>query len=202
MQTLLSTAYLPPINYFQIIVNTDLIVVEQFETYPKQTYRNRCYIYGPNGKQLLSIPVTKPNGNHTQTKDIIIDNKSNWQQQHWRSITTAYNNTPYFEYFADALSIYFNEPFENLLTFNTALTNTLCKLIGIEKQIEFTTVFFKDNDAIKDYRNTIHPKEQQLFNTTRYFQSFEDKHSFIPNLSIIDLLFNIGPNTYGYLKEK
>ena len=104
MPLLIATSYLPPALYMAETAKADEIIIEAFETYTKQTCRNHCLIYGPNGRQTLSIPVIKVNGNHTITKDIRISTHQPWQKIHWRSIKTAYSNSPFFLFYQDYLS--------------------------------------------------------------------------------------------------
>lgn len=176
--------------------------MEQFETYPKQTYRNRCSILTGNGQLSLSIPVSKINGNHTQTKDIGLFNEEKWQLKHWRAIHSAYNASPYFLYYADELEVFFNTNYERFFEFNLALTKTVCKLIGFEPTISLTETFELKPEFAIDHRNTISPKKQaSLKYFPPYVQVFGSRYPFMANLSIIDLLFNLGPETYTYLKN-
>ena len=199
---LLSTAYLPPIEYFYFIQKADKIWIETHETYPKQTYRNRCQIYATNGQLDLSIPVKKPNGNNSLSSEMLIANENKWQLNHWRAIESAYNTSAFFLYFKDELSEYYSKSFNSLITFNTELLHLILKLSGIKKEILFTSDYEKEPKDKLDLRNVISPKSKfKLTKQKRYFQVFEEKHGFIPNLSIIDLLFNEGPNTTNYLKS-
>ncbi len=197
---LLPTAYLPPVHYFMLMATAEEVFIEQWETYPKQTYRNRCEIYSPNGKIPLIIPVTKPQGNHTMTKDIIVSEHENWQAMHWRAIRTAYANSPFFLYYRDELEPFFNERPEKLLEFNMRLLKTLLSVIGMEIEIRLTTQYIRTPHDMKDYRTVVSPKRKfNLFRQKNYYQTFEEKFGFIPRLSIIDLLFNLGPETLDYL---
>jgi len=168
-------------------LHSERITLEAFETYKKQSCRNHCAVYGPNGKQRLSIPVIKVNGNHTLTKDIRISYFQDWQKVHWRSIETAYNNSPFFLFYRDHLEPLYFKKFDFLLDFNTKLLEVLLKILRNEKQIEFTDHF--ENASI-DQDHLLFPS---------YTQVFEAKSGFLPNLSIIDLLFNLGPEALEYL---
>ncbi len=197
---LLSTAYLPPVGYFYYLLKARKVYIEQFETYPKQTYRNRCEIYSEKGKMSLSIPVTKPEGNHTKTKDVKIFNGERWYLNHWRAIEAAYLASPFFLYYRDELEKFFTGRHENLLQFNLLLVNTVCGMIGFRPVIELTGSFLKAPARVTDLRFALSPKRPPVLkHFPAYLQVFRERHGFIPNLSIIDLLFNLGPDTVDYL---
>ncbi len=201
-QILLPTSYLASIEYFVHILRADKIWIEIFETYPKQTCRNRCRIYTANGPLDLSIPVSKVNGNHTFTKDIAINNTEAWQKKHWRAIESAYNASPFFLYYKDEMEEYYNKGYDSLLEFNQQLLEKTLQIIGIDKKLYFTNDFEKSLDNISDLRTQFNPqKESPPMLIPRYFQVFENKFGFIPNLSIIDLLFSEGPNTLNFLDQ-
>jgi WbqC-like protein family len=199
---LLSTAYLPPVEYFAYLLRFPLTIIEQHETYPKQTYRNRTEIYTDKGKMVLHVPAVKPNGNHTKTCAIIFGNQEKWQLNHWRAIEAAYIASPFFLYYKDMIFPFFEKPQLKLLEMNTRLTTTLCTMIGIETELLYTDRFRKKPENTLDLRSKIHPKKPStISNFPHYHQVFADRHGFIPNLSIIDLLFNLGPETKSYLEE-
>ncbi|HPT04324.1 MAG TPA: WbqC family protein [Bacteroidales bacterium] len=199
--TLLSTAYLPPIEYFVQIDQSDEIYIEQFENYHKQTFRNRCHIASANGLLPLSIPVIKTDGNHTLIKNIAISNAESWQKIHWRAIESAYNKSPFFLYYEDELRPFYVNRFENLLEFNMKLTEKLLHLIGIEKKINLTTGFVHQPENMTDCRFREKPKQESCTNYKPYIQVFSSKFKFFPNLSIIDLLFCEGPDAADYLNS-
>jgi hypothetical protein len=187
MSTIFSTAYLPPVSYIAECLRAEEIVIEIWETYRKQTIRNHCNIYGPNGRQKLSIPVIKVHGNHTLTKDIRISCLQNWQQIHWRSIETAYNNSPFFLYYRDYFEPFYLKKFDFLLDFNAKLLEIIFMILRIEKQIGFTD----------HYENRMEDRPSYIF--PPYTQVFSPKSGFLSNLSIIDLIFNLGPDANDYL---
>ena len=199
---LLSTAYLPPIEYMGALLKTENITIEKEETYAKQTYRNRCRILSANGILDLSIPVNKVNGNNTKTKDITILNSDRWFVNHWRAINSAYSGSPFFLYYKDDLKEFYTGKYENLLEFNTELTNKLLNLIGIVCKLKYSDLFTLPNEMSYDARYSITPKtEVDSLYYNEYTQVFSNKFSFIPNLSIIDLLFNLGPEAKEYLNQ-
>ncbi|MDP2424264.1 MAG: WbqC family protein [Bacteroidales bacterium] len=200
---LLSTTYLPPISYFAAIAWADMVELEVQETYPKQTYRNRCHIYSPNGLQALSLPINKPYGNHTKTNQVTISNHINWKNIHWRSLEAAYNSSPFFIYYRDQLEADYNRQVESLLEFNHNILKTLLKMIGLNAEICYLDVYTKNPEKVVDLRNAIHPKKpvSQVFKNHEYTQVFAQKHGFLPDLSIVDLLFNVGPAAAGYLQQ-
>ncbi len=138
---LISTAYMPPIEYVALLLKYGTAVIEGEESYPKQTYRNRCRILTANGILNLSIPVNKPHGNNTKTKDITIINSDRWFTNHWRAISSAYSGSPFFLYYKDELQGFFNGSYDNLLEFNTTLTNEFLSLSCISCEIEHSNSF-------------------------------------------------------------
>lgn len=199
---LLSIAYLPPISWMAIALQSGGVILEIQETYPKQTYRNRCNIATASGILSLTIPVKRVNGNHTKTCEIHIDNSKNWQLLHWRSILTAYNKSPYFLYYRDILEPIFRKKYDLLVDFNSELLNVVLNALKIKTiEIHYTTGYEVKHD-LQDLRNSFHPKYPHRDITCtlpRYMQAFEEFHGFLPDLSIIDLLFNLGPDALPYL---
>ncbi|MCX6232149.1 MAG: WbqC family protein [Bacteroidetes bacterium] len=198
-EILLSTAYLPPVSYIAAIHHSDILKIEKYENYIKQSYRNRCNIMTSNGLLSLSIPVNKVDGNHTLLKDIRISYLSNWQMNHWRAIESAYNKSPFFLYYRDDLERFYKHSYEFLIDYNTDLLNLLLKKLNISVDIEYSEAFSPISNDENDYRYRISPKlDIDLNNFPHYYQVFEAKHGFIPDLSIIDLLFNEGPQAKNY----
>ena len=199
---LLSTAYFPTVIYFAYLIHAETVYLEMKETYTKQTYRNRCEICSANGKLRLSIPVIKIHGNHTKTEAIMISGQESWARNHWRAIESAYNASPFFLYYTDALKPFFQESTACLFDHNTTLLQTLCNLIDLDINFLETGSYKKEYPDITDLRN-IEQKDRTLNKDLfpQYQQVFSDRTGFLPNLSILDLLFNEGPNTLEYLKS-
>ncbi len=194
---ILSSAYFPPIQYFSNILKVENIIIEQHENYSKQSYRNRCEILSPNGKQTLSIPVIKNSGSKLCIKDVKIDYKNDWQNIHLKSLQTAYLSSPFFEHYIDALMPFFEKEYDFLFDLNLEIIKTLLSELQIDKTINFSKEY-KSEYNFPDFRNSIHPKKKfqtEDFTTQNYTQVFFDKFDFEPNLSILDLLFNEGPNS-------
>jgi len=202
MDVLLSTAYFPPGFYMKEAIRADAIEIEAYETYTKQTFRNHCIIYGPNGSQTLSIPVIKANGNHTFTKDVLISDHQPWQKTHWRSIKTAYSNSPFFLYYQDNFVHFFERKYTFLLDLNVEILQVLLQILKSNKPVRFTSDYNKTAALLSDLRS-FSSKKNQDHNIIYppYTQVFESRHNFIPGLSIMDILFNLGPETSFYLQS-
>ena len=205
MRSILSTAYWPNLHYFYYLLNSETVFIEQFEHYQKQSFRNRTQILSANGVLDLSVPVKKKAVKEL-TKDIEISYAENWQLKHWRAITSAYKNSPYFEHFESELAIFYTDKHENLLTFNFQQIQTLLKILKLKKEVLLTSDYQKQPENFSDLREIIHPKsDHRLDPVTRivlekpYYQTFETKFDFAPNLSILDLLFNKGLESADYL---
>ena len=190
----LSIAYLAPVEYYSVLAAAETVYVEHCDFYVKQTYRNRCNIAAANGLMGLSIPVEKLNGEKVLTRDVRISQHNDWQVQHWRSIESAYNSTPFFEYYKDDLFPFYTRTWEYLWDFNMEIQSKIFELLDLEPNIILTDNYQTNlNVDIVDVRESIHPKKEiQLQNFKPYYQVFEQRFGFQPNLSIIDLLFNMG----------
>ncbi len=205
MDILLSSAYLPPVQYYTKLVQCGgNAYIEAYESYTKQSYRNRCMIVAPNGPLALTIPTEKPSTGKCLIRDIRISDHGNWRHQHWNALESAYRHTPFFLYYEDDFHPFYEKKLEFLYDFNTELTRLICQLIGIDTPLLPTTSYEKDT-FYHDLRECIHPKHpwesDTAFSPKEYYQVFKERHGFIPNMSIIDLLFNMGPESILTLNE-
>jgi hypothetical protein len=196
-----TTLYLPPVSFFANAYAADKLVIEACENFIKQTYRNRCSIYSANGKIDLSIYLEKCRRNHLPIKEVKISYTQPWNRIHWRAIVSAYNNSPYFiHYFADFEKFYTKE-YKWLLDYNTQILVLCLKLLGMEKEINFTEEYLHEYPEGIDFRNQFSPGKTSGINFMKYAQVFDYKVGFIADLSIIDLLFNRGPDANEYVKQ-
>jgi len=200
---LLSTAYFPPISWIKKALNADKVLIEAYETYPKQTYRNRCRIMTANGMLPLSIPVTKANGRNTRTKDIEIFYDEPWQRLHWRSIDAAYSNSPFYLYYKDELEKFFSVKSRFLLDHNLEIMLSVFRVLEKKIDISLTTEYIHQPEGLTDLRNTFTPKKEvKKSHFIPYHQVFEERYGFMADLSIIDLLFNEGPAAQSALNKE
>ncbi|GAB1855769.1 WbqC family protein [Flavobacteriaceae bacterium MHTCC 0001] len=202
MTILLHPTYFPNITSFVAMAHAKSVTFEVADNYVKQTYRNRCYIYGANGKLALTIPVTYSQKQRQLYKDVKIFNEDKWQLQHWKSLESAYRTSPFFEFYADDLHPLFFKKTTFLLDFNMQCLHTLCDCLQLELNVNETLNFEKVIHGKTDCRFLVNPKNETDFNYSNYTQVFTNKHGYIPNLSILDLLFNEGPNTLSYLESQ
>ena len=198
--TLFSTAYFPSISYMARFLAEDEPLIEVFETYNKQTYRNRCRVMTANGVENLSVPVVKVNGNHTMTKDMAISPIEPWQHIHSRCIESAYKAAPYFDHYYDDLRPIFEGHFERLIDLNDAALLAVLRMLKVKKEIVHTTDYI--HKAEDDLREAFSPKKSdENVSFPEYYQVFGTKFPFAPDLSILDLIFNEGPEAATYLKQ-
>ncbi|MGN1376635.1 MAG: WbqC family protein [Prevotella sp.] len=220
---LLSSAYFAPIQWYQKLCKYDMIYVEAYDNFIKQTYRNRCVISTTNGIQVLTVPVERDKtslsggvdrGGKTLMKDIRISNHGNWRHIHWNALSSAYGESPFFEYYEDDIRPFFERNWTFLYDFNMEICTKMCELLDINPNIQRTSDY-KSSDDIRlvgcdgskditmvDYREAIHPKHplpDNDFSPKPYYQVFRQKNGFIPNLSILDLLFNMGNESVFWL---
>ena len=209
---LLQTTYFGPIQWYQKLYRYDQTLIEQYDSYQKQTYRNRCVIATANGLQALTVPV-EHNANSQEliansqlVKDLRISDHNQWRRVHWNALQSAYSESPFFDYYADDIRPFFEKKYEFLIDFNEAIRQTICELLDIHPKVEYTTSFHSPltphHSPLTDFRDVInakHPQADADFQPRRYWQVFEGKHGFQANLSILDLLFNMGNEAIFYL---
>lgn len=199
---LIELHYLPCVAYFSMLSRYQEVYIEQQEHYQKRSYRNRAHIAGANGLLRLSIPLNKGKNEQMPIEEVTISYKENWQHQHWESIRSAYRNAPFFDFYAEALAPFYQQKFTYLFEFNKAILETLLKLLQLPTQLHYTQSFQKQTkENIDDFRNQITPKHEAPFNLSSYPQVFTEKHGFLPNLSILDLIFCAGPQAVLLLEE-
>ncbi|MFA5713597.1 MAG: WbqC family protein [Bacteroidales bacterium] len=199
--TLLSTAYLPPIDYFRAIKSSSHWRLERHESYTKQSYRNRSFIYSANGPLALHIPIVREPKSASKLIPLQeIDYSYNWQINHWRALVSAYNSTPFFLYYKDELHHFYTTHYPTLFEFNTKLLELLLSLLGFSTTIIMSDSYLKEGNFL-DFRNSIHPKRGSPLDIEQreYHQHFKHKMGFKKNLSIVDLLFNEGSSAPLYL---
>lgn len=190
--------YFSPIAQYAAISKVDTIVFETQDNYQKQSYRNRCYIYNGNGKQLLSVPVKHlKKEDRKKTKDTLIENDFPWQDQHFKSLQTAYRVSPYFEFFEDDIAPIFEKKYKYLYDLNIDTFLFIADALELNQQFTITQEYQLESDA-NDFRLLAERKHQPKKLVDTYIQMFDDKHGFIPNLSILDLLFMEGPNATNF----
>ncbi len=193
--------YFPNISHFVAIANSEAVVFEVFDNYQKQTFRNRCDIYGANGKLTLTMPVSYSQKNRQLYKDVKIYNEENWQLHHLKSLQSAYRTSPFYEYYEDDLNILFETRFEFLLDFNFKCLEVLLECLQLDASYSLTDTFNKNIDAT-DLRQLVNPATAKSFTFETYTQVFQEKHGYLNNLSVLDLIFNEGPNASNYLKSQ
>ncbi len=205
---LLNIAVWPPVEYMAVVLFHGAIILERHEHFQKQSYRNRYVISGPNGLQPLTVPVDKKGMRHILIDQCGITYHENWQQLHWRSIATAYNNSPYYLFFKDELSYLYHQPIPSLWDFAIKTIATASKLLRQESGFSVTKEYKPVRDDVIDLRAQIHPKKgikgsnaSLIAQTNPYPQVFSDRYGFIENLSILDLIFNEGPAGLQWLKK-
>lgn len=197
MQIILSSSYNAPISYFSKLLMGYDVMIDEKENYQKQSYRNRCNIYAADGIKSLIVPVKFQNTAKTSVDKTPISYESNWQHLHWNAIISAYNSTPFFEYYEDDFKKIYNHKFEYISDLNNALLSKTIELLKIEKyKPQFSNAYIEANRHDQyDFRDIISPKSKikdNYFQSENYYQVFAQNHGFKENLSILDLLFNMG----------
>ena len=201
---LLQTTYFGPVQWYQKLKRYDHCVIEQYDSYQKQTYRNRCVIATANGLQALTVPVDHSplTIDHVQCKDLRISDHNQWRRVHWNALQSAYSESPFFEYYADDIRPFFEQKYEFLIDFNEAIRQKMCELLDIETSVSYSSWFMVQDSGFKDFREVIHakhPQDDPEFQPRSYWQVFQHRYGFQPNLSILDLLFCMGPEAVFYL---
>lgn len=212
MKAILATTYFGPLQWYQKLNRFDDVLMEQHEHFLKQTYRNRCVIATTQGVQALTVPVEAPVGegvalSKTEIKDVRISNHGKWRTEHWNALQSAYGESPFFEFYEDDIRPFFENRWEYLLDFNMAITEKMCELLDIHSHIELTSSYqnslpIGEGWGGTDFRTIIHPKHPQEdsdFSPKPYYQVYKERFGFMPNLSILDLLFNMGNEAVLYL---
>ena len=207
MDILLSSAYLAPIQYYTKLLQcgSETAHIEVWDSYTKQTYRNRCIIADANGPLALTIPIEKTSEGKCLMRDIRISDHGNWRHRHWNALKAAYHHTPFFQYYEDDFRPFYEKKIPFLHDFNMRLTELVCDLIGLDTMLKYTEEYLCKPDEMVDFRSLIAPKvpweKDREFHPVEYYQVFKEKHGFIPNLSIADLLFNMGPESILILNK-
>ena len=209
MKALLSTTYFGPVQWYQKLYRYEEVEIEKYESFQKQTFRNRCLIATPNGIQALTVPVEHPTNyqlsiiNYQLIKDLRVSDHGNWRHLHWNALQSAYGESPFFEYYQDDIRPFFEKRWDYLLDFNEAIRETICELIDIQPRVSYSSAFRTESMEALDFRSAINPKHPAPdadFAPKPYYQVWQTKHGFLPNLSILDLLFNMGPESINILK--
>ena len=212
-EVLLSTTYFGPIQWYQKLYRAEEVFIERCESFQKQTYRNRCLIATTNGLQALTIPVVRDQSNRLSDTNqdqepvslihsIRISDHGNWRHLHWNALKSAYGESPFFDYYQDDIRPFFEQRWDYLFDFNEAIREKMCELLDIQPSVRYTEEFASTVNNIMDFRSSIRPKHPEPdpdFTPKRYYQVYEQKHGFLPNLSILDILFNMGPESIFYL---
>ena len=201
MNILIHPTYFPSISHYIAMIKAESVTFEMEDNFQKQTNRNRMYIYSPNGIQLLNVPVKHSKEKHQKFKDVRIENDFAWQKNHFKSLEAAYRTSPFFEYFEDDFRPLFEKKQEFILDLNLQIFELINSSLGIKIEAQKTTEFFHDSLNYDDLRSLVNGKKD-VTQIEEYTQVFNDKHGFINNLSILDLLFNEGRYAVDYLKNQ
>lgn len=208
MSIILSTAYLAPVGYYSKLASGEHILIEQHENYIKQSYRNRCSILSANGVMPLSIPIESVGGKKCLIRDVRIAEHGNWRHLHWNALISAYNSTPFFEYYEDDFRPFYEKQYKYLFDFNVGLQEIICDLLSLDtSNICYTNNYILTAECGDiDFRETLSPKKDfRIFDPdfvpVPYYQVFEERYGFTENLSIVDLLFNMGNESLVVLEK-
>ncbi|GAB5399751.1 MAG: WbqC family protein [Aureisphaera sp.] len=183
------------------IIKAESVIFEVSDNYQKQTYRNRAHIAHSNGRLLLNVPIKHSKSKERQkTAEVLVEDSFPWQLQHWKSLQSAYRTSPFFEYYEDEILHLFETPVRGLMDHNMAIFEVICELLGIEISVGKTATFEKET-SLTDLRHLIDSKKEKPYPLEPYIQVHEKNHGFLSNLSVLDLLFNEGPNALNYLES-
>lgn len=202
MSIIIHPTYFPNIAAFVAMFKAEHVMFEVDDNFLKQTYRNRTNVYGANGKLTLNIPVTHSQKNRQKYRDVKIFNEEKWQSLHWKSLLSAYKTSPFFEYYEDDLQPLFHQKANYILDFNFKCFETICECLQLEINSSKTQTFVKTIEDKTDFRFLVNAKKELPQDFKPYTQVFSNKHGYINNLSILDLLFNEGPNALNYLESQ
>ena len=205
-EIILSSAYLAPVEYYAKLYSYDTVYVERFDNYMKQTYRNRCVIASANGTLALTVPTEKTDEAKCLRQDSRVSEHGNWRHVHGNAFVAGYKQSPFFDYYADEFHAFFERKYTFLYDFNEELRQWVCSQIDLVPNVISTSEYMEASESINDYRELIHPKKDfaevdSTFVPKPYYQVFDAKNGFTPNLSIIDLLFNMGPESLLVLRD-
>ena len=207
MDVLLSTAYLPPVEWFAAYAQADVVWLEAEEHYLKQTYRNRCILLNVSGSIELSVPVSKTAPNHCPVREMRISYAENWPRNHWKSLETSYGTSPYFLYYRDYLEPFYLRRYDWLWDFNLEMLSVMLRLLRLPERHRLTDAYEAQPSGKADFRARIHPKRRSepdypFRGQEPYRQVFAGQQPFTPNLSVLDLLCNLGPESAAYLQRQ
>lgn len=201
MNIIIHPTYFPSVSHFVAMVQADSITFEMEDNFQKQTNRNRMYIYSPNGIQMLNIPIKHNKEGHQKFKDVRIENDFDWRKNHFKSLEAAYRTSPFFEYFEDEVRALFEKKHEFMMDLNFQTIELVTDCLGVKFETQKTIEYFHEVEGLTDFRDLANgKKDTSVFEP--YTQVFDDKHGFINNLSILDLLFNEGRYAVDYLKKQ
>jgi hypothetical protein len=201
MSVLIHPTYFPSVSHFVAMAQADSITLEMDDNFQKQTNRNRMYIYSPNGMQLLNLPVKHTKFAHQKTRDVKLETAFDWQKQHFKSLEAAYRSSPFFEYFEDAFAPIFEKRHTFLMDLNLQTMEITSKCLGMEFKYSETEEYFHDAPGFDDFRKLANGKKDAI-ELEPYNQVFAERHGWLNNLSILDLLCNEGRRALDYLKRQ
>ncbi|MCW3464321.1 WbqC family protein [Chitinophaga nivalis] len=197
---LIESQYFPPIDVYKTLIKYDTLQIEKYEHYQKLSYRNRCYVAGPNGRMILSVPLSRGKNQRTVMKDVRISNEEQWQALHWKTLVSAYRRSPWFEYYEAELELLFQREFNFLLDWNLACLEWVHSKLGLQIPVTFTESYQQEVTGVTDFREQVLPGTVAA-DAPEYTQVFQDRTGFIPGLSVLDLLFCEGKQSLEVIKK-